>query len=60
MTWDVEGVGSIETPFDIEALLQACPKLYEAWKTKPFYLTTTTGGRVIVRYMDEDAFRPSH
>jgi hypothetical protein len=40
---------SIETPFDIEAILQACPKLYEQWKRKPFYLDIDKKGNLCIR-----------
>ena len=54
-TWDTKGVGSIETPFNIEAILSACPKLYAAWCRRPFYLTMNANSEVILRYFDIDA-----
>ena len=39
---------SIKTPFNIEAILQACPKLYEQWKRKPFYLDIDKEGNVCI------------
>lgn len=53
-TWDIKGdVGSINTPFNIEAILRACPKLYAAWEKRPFYLTTAADGRVIICDLDD-------
>ena len=42
-------VERIETPFDIEAILQACPKLYEQWKINPFYLDIDRKGNICIR-----------
>lgn len=47
--WSLKGVGTMTTPFNIEAILQACPNLYAAWKEHPFYLTKAADGRVILR-----------
>jgi hypothetical protein len=42
----------IPTPFNIEAILRACPKLLEAWKKRPFVLDMTDSGEVRIRHVD--------
>lgn len=42
---------AIETPFDIEAILRADPKLLACWQRRPFYLDQERNGRVVVRYV---------
>ena len=44
--------GQIETPFDIENILRACPKLLEMWEKEPFYLDIMKG-KVKVVYLDK-------
>lgn len=50
--------GCMVTPFDIQAILAACPALYAEWRKAPFILAYGYDGRVEVRYwspdMDED------
>lgn len=49
MGWGDDDTGCIETPFDIEAILLACPALMEAWKRKPFYLDLDENGNVAAK-----------
>jgi len=44
--------GKIETPFDIENILKACPKLLSLWLQEPFYFDIDKSNRVIVVYLD--------
>lgn len=55
-SWQPRGVGCVETPFNIEAILRACPALYECWRKRPFYLTQDAAGHLLVRFMDDDIF----
>jgi hypothetical protein len=43
--------GTIETPFNIEEILRACPNLYAKWKEHPFTLELTESGYVTVVYL---------
>jgi len=52
-----ESKGAKATPFDIEAILRACPRLREKWCSQPFFLDLDEEGRVVIRYFvigDED------
>jgi hypothetical protein len=41
---------AIETPFDIEAILNACPRLCEKWCNQPFFLDLDEEDRVVIKY----------
>ena len=44
--------GIIQTPFNIENILRACPELLKAWKRKPFILKYNTDYEVVVDYLN--------
>lgn len=49
--WLASGTGMAESPFNMEAILRACPELLKVWKLKPFVFDVTSDGRVVVRYV---------
>lgn len=56
-TWTVAKIGTIATPFDVEAILLADPDFLKAWHVRPFYFAKAADGSVLLRYVDEDACR---
>ena len=52
--WSLSGVGSIKTPFNMQAILTACPTLHMCWARRPIYLTKAADGSLLVRFLDTD------
>jgi len=50
-TIEVSNSGVTNTPFDLEAILRACPNLYAKWRENPFVFSTTESGFVTVVYI---------
>lgn len=50
--WVAPGTGMMESPFDMELILRACPELLKVWKLKPFILDVSSDGGVVVRYVE--------
>ena len=44
--------GEITTPFNIEEILKACPKLYAKWKEQTFFIDVNDDGRVCIVYVE--------
>ena len=54
MNYDKTG-HTIQTPFNIENILRACPELLKAWKRKPFILKYNTELQLItIRHYNEN------
>ena len=44
-------VNVLKTPFNLEEILRACPKLYEEWKVAPFVIERRKNGRLYIKYV---------
>ena len=55
--WDDRGrppegeVRTAKSPFNMEAILRACPELYEAWRARPFIFVFDDDD-IVTRYID--------
>ena len=45
--------GAIETPFNLEAILGACPVLLAEWMKRPFIIDLTKEGLVTIIYLEK-------
>lgn len=57
LEYKIAGEGYVATPFDIEAILSACPNLYRKWKEHPFFFNIDGNGRVCVVYLTANVRR---
>lgn len=52
-TWGLPGDDrTIKTPFNIQAIISACPKLREKWEEHPFYFDVDEQGKVVIVYVE--------